>query len=87
MRLPGWIRRLIELRALLRSKHRHLPEDDLFTDLFIRRLEDRRVLDAVPTAIFDDAGMLHVDAGQADGQSDSFRVTSQGEEVQVSVNN
>lgn len=62
-----------------------------FTQLFVMRMEDRRVLNAAPVATLDTLGVLTVSAGQADGQADQFQVTRKNEvgneSLEITVNN
>ena len=71
-------------RWLERSSPRSL-EEGLIPLLFVRRLEDRRVLNAHASPFSVVAGTLVVSAGHSANGSDTFFVSRQGNEVDIAV--
>ena len=81
MRLPSWHQMISRfVRQILRPRSRDRKREN-FVRLSLRRLEDRRVLNATPVGmgvtISDAQGALVVDATQASGTSQNFNVSLQ----------
>jgi len=89
MRIVAWIRKLLGIRGRLArrpSSRRH--GEELFPNLFVRQLEERRVLNGTALTWDDVVHETTFDAGSFadDGIPDAFRVVCEGNAVQVSVN-
>ncbi|MFC1597474.1 hypothetical protein ACFL5Q_06000, partial [Planctomycetota bacterium] len=78
MQMIAWIRRLLGSRRRAKRKpSSHRYREELFPNLFVRQLEERRVLNGTP---------LTFDAGLPDGEDDTFYVVREGDNVEVRVN-
>ena len=88
MGLTAWMRGVLAARKRRSrgraSRHRR---DKLLPGLFIRELEDRRVLSVGSLVWASAAGELFIDAGAGadNGVPDAFLLTRQGDQLQVSV--
>ena len=89
MQIRSWMARL---SRCARRGQRKSPDrsyrDDLFPALFVRQLEDRRVLNASPLTLDPALEPITLDAGAwaDDGAADTFQVARQGDDLRVSVN-
>jgi len=88
MQIAAWIRKLLQVRgrAALRGRSRAMREG-LFPNLFVRQLEERRVLSGT-TLPWDDPARAAFDAGSQadDGLPDTFYLVRRGDDVRVDVN-
>ncbi|NQT16996.1 MAG: hypothetical protein HQ582_29835, partial [Planctomycetes bacterium] len=77
MGIIAWIRRLLgsRRRAKRKSSSRRYREE-LFPNLFVRQLEERRVLNGTPLTVFD----------EMDDGPDTFHIVCEGENLEVTVN-
>ncbi|HUT92787.1 MAG TPA: hypothetical protein VMY37_25055 [Thermoguttaceae bacterium] len=89
MRIAAWLQGLLRTRRSdLRKPPPRRYHDELFPNLFVRQLEDRRVLNGTALSWDHGAEEATIDAGALanDGLTDTFHVVRQGDEVQISVN-
>ncbi len=88
MGVREWMRGVLAARKrrARRRTSRHC-RDKLLPGLFVRELEDRRVLSVGSLVWASAAGELFLDAGAGanDGVADAFLLTRQGDQLQVSV--
>ena len=89
MRILTWIGKLRGIRGhVLRKSSSCDYREPLFPDLFVRQLEERRVLSGTPLSPHDGTEGITLDAGAFadDGNADTFQVVRQRENVDFSVN-
>ena len=89
MRIAAWLQGMLRTRRSdLRKPPPRRYHDELFPNLFVRQLEDRRVLNGTALSWDHGAEEATIDAGALanDGLPDTFHVVRQGDEVQISVN-